>query len=339
MRVEASDGFVVKDVSLLRRLTDGVILSIIEGKPGDYDPGKPRIAFVERRDMAGRTAWRQRLPGLPSRYWGPVVVAAKGPPGSPLIVVATFAPIDAPRDAAHGSIIAVDERSGATRITGTLRRPGNEDYVPEDQMGVDQAIMLPPDLVALVGGVGQGPFTWWIGLRRLNGTVVWDVLSRRSVGEIRDVRRLKDGFEISVLNLISDNGTTGPLLLRIDGAGRVTASVRFRRGATAPAFTPDGGLAYLVDGDLKALIVEDRLGNRRFAVSVPDAFHVMPCLDDGTYVLGRTGDVVLVSPDGKSAIAVAADVRVRPDGSLLVSRCDDQDDCRARTLSLFARQQ
>ena len=337
-RIEASDGFVVNSVSLLRRLPDGAILSIIERKPGDEDPGTPWIPVIERRDNAGRTVWRQRVPGLPTRYWRPSVLAAKGPPAPHLTVVANFG-LGNGRDPAQGRIIALDERSGVMRVTGTLRGPKSGYYPPEeDGIRVDQAVMLSPGLIMFVGHIGLEPGLWWIGLRRAEGTVVWDVFSRLAQGDVADVRRLKDGFEISVLQILSHEAkSSGTFILRIDGAGRVTSSARFRGTMRAPVFTRDGGLAWLQDDEPETLVTQDRLGHRRFAVTFTGVYNIMACLEDGTLVLTRENDKVLISPDGKAAIATTAEVQ--RDGSLLVSRCDDERDCRALTLSLFARPQ
>ena len=173
-------------------------------------------------------------------------------------------------------------------------------------MELVHAKVLPSGLIAFYGGVGSGPFAWWAGLRKPDGTVLWDVVSRRSLGHVVDLRPDGDGVELSLVQIMSfdhGHGGLGSFRVRIDAAGRIVGSMRLWRRESAPRFTRDGGMAYIVLEEKRPTTIEvlDRLGHRRFARTLTeDTYGIEHCLDDGAIVLRREKGFLILAADGNS---------------------------------------
>jgi len=100
----------------------------------------------------------------------------------------TFLPVDHRKQAAYGRIVEVDEASGRMRPLGGIARPRSREWIEDEAIELDGALRLEGGRIALHGGFGSGPFSWWVALMRLDGTLrsgvgIWNdyrVLSTRS---------------------------------------------------------------------------------------------------------------------------------------------------------------
>jgi hypothetical protein len=335
-RIEAVDG-TVESVSVLQRDASGVVLAIREGKDDD------KVTFIERRDGAGQRLWRHTVPGLPAKYEAFSLAVVEGKTRADLTLAAVFNPANAKPGDPFARIIEVDVAKGALNVVGSFPYPKNRG-TPDDWLELTHAKALPSGQIVFYGGIGPGPFYWWVGLRKPDGTPVWDVVSQRSVGQVVDLRQDGDGFDALVVNIMSKDFQrgTGTFRLHISGAGRVASSLKLWQRESGPRFTPDGGMAYVVPRDKQPTIIEvlDRQGQRRFTRALTeDVYGVDRCLDDGTIVLGRDRGYLMLSADGDSMILVAEQLyglTILPDGTIADSHCDDQD-CKVMTLSLYER--
>lgn len=331
-RIDAMEGHSAPRASVLARDADGVVLVVIEYQRG----GDTWVASVERRDATGRVVWRHPLVGVPARPQALAVLTVEGNPNpDSILVVAHFIPTDRKPGAPFGSFVEIDRRQGSMRVAGSFPYPVAKRDSDFAILYILRARLLPDGLIALHGGIESGATLWWAGIRRLDGGVVWDAASPNDRGLVVDMRPAGDGFELSTRTLMPP----GTYLIRVDGAGTVIGSVELPAGRSAQYFLADGGVIWMSDKD-KVLVSEDRGGRRRFAASVPGASSLLECRADGSCLIDRKDDFVLVAPDGKSAIAFNGkppEVSLLPDDTIFVSQCVTATKCHSRTLSLYAR--
>lgn len=335
-RLEAADGS-VESVTVLERDVSGVVVAVREGRD------EARVTFIERRDGAGQRVWRHPVPGLPARYEAFSLAVVEGRTRADLVLAAVFNPTDARPGDPFARIIVVDIARGALTIVGSFSYPQKR-ATSGDWLELTHARALPSGQIVFYGGIGSGPFAWWVGLRKPDGTPVWDVVSQRGLGQVVDLRQDGDGFDVLVVNIMSRDlqRSTGSFRLRIDRAGRVVGSVKLWQRENGPRFTPDGGMAYVIPREKRPTIIEvlDRQGRRRFTRALTDdVYGVERCLDDGTIVLGRDKGFMMLAADGNSMLVLAQQgygMTILPDGSIADSRCEAQD-CKVMTLSLYDR--
>lgn len=328
----------VDSVSVLRRDEAGLVLHVGERRNDSTSH------FIERRDRAGQIVWRHPVPGLPARHNGVNLLAVEGRTRADLTLAAVFNPIEAKPGDAFARIIEVDITKGALQVVGSFGYPDKKRGTTDDWLELTHAKALPSGLIVFYGGVGSGPFWWWVGLRKPDGTVIWDVISKRGLGHVVDLRADGDGYDVVLVNVMSLDQRlgTGAFRLRIDAAGRVAASVKLWQDELAPRFTPDGGMARLTTHENQPTVVEvkDRRGLTQFVRSLPgDTYTIDRCLDDGTIVLNRKDGFLFLAADGRSMISASDSnfqLSTLPDGTLVHLHCEGEG-CKVRTLSLFDR--
>jgi len=336
-RIEARDG-AVERVSVLRRDAGGVVLEVVERKD------ERNTTFVERRDKAGQVVWRHPLPGVPARQGSLQVIAVEGKTRADLTLAAVFIP-EAPKPGdAFAKLIEVDIGGGTLRVAGGFTYPEKKRLTTDDWMELTRAKALPSGLIVFYGGIGSGPFAPWVGLRKPDGTVLWDVVSRRGLGHVVDIRQDGTAFDVSLVHIMSRDLTagTGTFRLRIDAAGRVAGSVKLWQRESGFRFTPDGGMAYVAhaEGKPTTIHVLDRAGRVRFVRTLPEDTHgIASCLEDGTIVLNRKDGFLMLASDGNALISIPArDFRTEmlPDGTVVDETCEGEK-CPVRLMSLFDR--
>lgn len=338
-RVEAQGAGAIESISVLERDASGVVLAVREG--GDDD----KITFIERRDSTGQRVWRHPVPGLPAKYEAFSLAVIQGRTRADLMLAAVFNPANARPGDPFARIIEVDIAKGALNIVGSFPYPKVRGTL-DDWFELTHAKALPSGQIVFYGGIGSGPFQWWVGLRKPDGTPLWDVVSQRGIGQVVDLRQDGDGFDVLVVNIMSRDFQrgTGTFRLRINAAGRVASSIKLWQRENGPRFTPDGGMVYVVPREKQPTIVEalDRQGHRRFTRTLTeDVYGVERCLDDGTIVLGRDKGFLFLAADGDSMILVSGPgygMDILPDGTIADSQCEYQSqDCKVMTVSLHDR--
>ena len=341
-RIEARQGLVLAEVTVLRRLENGLILLVREEPPGVIGDAVAQHVRLERRDAEGRVVWQQRVSGLPSRFGTFVSRYAPGSGTQRSLLVMTFLPGDHRRMAAYGRIVEFDEAAGQVRALGAIARPRTKTWIDGEVFEVHGARRLDGDRVLLYGGFGSGPYAWWIAAMRLDGTVLWQAMSQSSAGEVSSMRVVPGGFEASVFIIMSwpNTANVGLFRMRFDEAGRITGSLKVATGR-ALLFTADGTAITLGEGEPRVLGVEDRQGRRRTVALLKTASEIRQRLDDGSFLLYDTGDHdLIVAGDGRTSIHLERDVRsdtIIADGSIFTAACLDDDKCQARDLALYRR--
>ncbi|MBV9834884.1 MAG: hypothetical protein JO055_10775 [Alphaproteobacteria bacterium] len=339
-RFEAQGAGSIETMTVLKWDATGVVVAVREGESDD----KP--TFIERRDGAGQRVWRQPVPGLPAKYQAFSLVRIEGKTRAELTLAAVFNPTDAKPGDPFARIIEVDIAKGALSIVGSFPYPKKSRDTPDDWLELTHAKVLPSGQIVFFGGVGPGPVWWWVGLRKPDGTPLWDLVSRRGIGQVVDLRQDGDGFDALVVNIMSQDGErgTGTFRLRINAAGQVVGSIKLWQRESGPRFTPDGGMAYVMFHEkLPAVIhVLDRQGRQRFTRTLPvDVYGVDRCLDDGTIVMGRDNGYLFLAADGNSMMVISgADygMNILPDGRIAYAQCERQEQgCKVMTLSLYDR--
>lgn len=257
------------------------------------------------------------------------------------MLVTTFLPFDRRKQTAYGRIVEVDEASGRLRPLGSIARPRTREWIEDDAIELDGALSLQGGRLALHGGFGSGPFSWWVALMRLDGTQLWQTIGPASAGEVTALRAVPGGFEGSLHIIIAwpAGASTGVFRLRLDEAGRVVGSVK-TADDHVPLFAPDGSIVIRSEASPPVLIVEDRHGRRRSVATLPDGVGLRHRLDDGAVVLFLDDDSdLVVSADGRTACRIERDFRydtILSDGRILSTACSDPE-CAAREIALYRR--
>ncbi|MBV9834887.1 MAG: hypothetical protein JO055_10790 [Alphaproteobacteria bacterium] len=339
--ISAREGFSVAAVEVVRRCDDGVLLLIREEPPRNVDEPAIQHVRLERRDATGRILWQQPVPGLPGRFGRFRARYLAGTGSQASLLVTTFLPFDHRKQAAYGRVVEVDEASGRMRPLGGIARPRTREWIEDEAIELDGALRLEGGRVALHGGFGSGPFSWWVALMRLDGTLLWQTIGPTSAGEVTALRAVPGGFEGSLHIIIAwpAGAKTGVFRMRFDEAGRVVGSVWIADHIN-PLFAPDGSVISLNEGPPRVLVIEDRYGRHRSVAALPDNVVLRHRLDDGALVLIDDDDHdLVVSGDGRSAIRIERDFRsdtILPDGRIFTTTCAEFD-CITRELALYKR--
>jgi len=339
-RLDARAGFVIGAVEVLRRLDDGLVLLVRE-EPS-RNGGEPATQHVrlERRDATGRVVWQQSVPGLPGRFGTFNIRYVAGSAQQPSLLVMTFLPVDHRKQAPYGRIVEVDEATGRMRALGGIARPRTREWIDGDVFEFHGALRLEGGRLALYGGFGSGPYSWWVALMRLDGTLLWQAMGQTSAGEVTALRAVPGGYEASVHVIMAwpDASNVGVFRMRFDEAGRLVGSLKMTANG-ALLFAPDGSAITLGEGSPPVLIVEDRQGRRRFLAALPAKVSLRYRLDDGALVLFDDDYDLVVSGDGRTAFRIERDSRydtILSDGRIFVATCPG-DECATRELALHKR--
>lgn len=329
----------IEYMTVLKRDASGVVVFIREGD------GEEKPAFIERRDNAGQRVWRHPVPGLPEKYQAFSLARVEGKTRADLVVAAVFNPANAKPGDAFARIIEIDVAKGELKIVGSFPYPKKSRATPDDWLELTRVKALPSGQFIFFGGIGSGPFFWWVGLRKPDGTPLWDVVSQWGIGQVVDLRQDGDGYDAFVVNIMApDRSGTGTFRVRIDGSGRIAGSAKLWQRESGPRFLPDGGWAYVEHRENKPSTVHvmDRQGRQRFTRMLPgDAYNIERILDDGTILIGREKGYLLLAADGDSMVTIAGvnyGMEFLPDGAISYSQCERQEpDCKAMTLSIYDR--
>ncbi len=330
-RLDARAGFVIAAVEVLRRLDDGLVLLVREEPP--RIGGEPAIQHVrlERRDAAG---------GLAGRFgtFHAEYIAGSGPQAS--LLVMTFLPADHRKQAPYGRIVEVDEAAGRLRPLGGIARPRTREWIEDEVFEFHGALRLEGGRLALYGGFGSGPYSWWVALMRLDGTVLWQAMGQTSAGEVTALRAVPGGFDASVHVIMAwpHASNVGMFRMRFDEAGRLVGSVKMT-GNGPLLFAPDGSAITVGEGPPPVLIIEDRHGRRRSVAVLPADVSLRYRLDDGALVMFDDDCDLVVSGDGRAAFRIERDIRydtILSDGRVFVAACPG-DECATRELALHKR--
>jgi len=340
-RLDARQGFVLGAVKVLRRLDDGLLLLVREEPPGIGGDAVTQHVRLERRDAAGRVVWQQPVPGLPQRLGTFACVYVAGAGAQRPLLVMTFLPADNRRTAPYGRIVEVDEATGQLRALGAIARPRTKEWIEGEVFELHGVLRLDSDRLAVHGGFGSGPYQWWIGQMRLDGTLLWQAMGHSSAGEVTALRAVPGGFDASVHIVIAwpNTANVGVFRMRFDHAGKLVGSTKMTANG-ALHFAPDGSVATVGVDRPPTLIIEDRQGRRRTLAVLPDGASLRYRLDDGAFVLFDDSDHdLVVLGNGRGAFHIERDLSaeaILADGSIFAARCVEED-CKARELSLHRR--
>lgn len=267
-----------------------IIVAGSEPPPGAADPTAPARGWIERRGANG-AQWRieiDRLPPYPV-YLEAAISSVDG--AGRAFLALTFQTENPPPNGEYGRLLSIDLATGAVESSTPLHYPrvfahGKPDN--GDTLHVYGVQRLASGDILLFGGDGVGPYRWFAGLRKSDGSFVWDTgAPSRGYGEARSARETEQGFELLVDAIAyTRDYRDRRLLIKLNRAGRIVSTVDLGSlGTDQFQFADDGGLIAVRRigtgiGTVWQLMSIDAQGNARM---------VEPALPDDARLIGQAG--------------------------------------------------
>lgn len=281
-----------------------IIVAGSEPPPLGADPAISARIWIERRG-AGGALWRIELDGAPPYpVYLETAISPADANGRAVLAIA-FQTETPPASGEYGRILSLDLANGAIESSVPLRYPrvfaqGKPDT--GDTLHVYGVQRLASGEILLFGGDGGGPYRWWAGLRKGDGSFVWDAgAPSRGYGEVRSARETAEGIELLVDAIaFTRDYRDRRLLIKLNRAGRIVSTLDLGSLSTDQfQFAADGGLLAIRDtGTKRQLALLDAQGNARI---------LDPALPDDTRLIGQAGRWLVFDNDAGRQWFVALD--------------------------------